>query len=516
MDKDLIINVNPKEISIALLEDKELMEIHKERLDNNYSVGDLYLGKVKKITPGLNAAFVNVGYEKDAFLHYHDLGPKVRSLNKFVKLVNHSKTNPVSLKDFKFEPDIIKTGKIQEVLSVNQSILVQVAKEPISSKGPRITSEIAFPGRYVVLVPFSTRVSVSQKIKDFEERNRLKRLVQSIRPANFGVIVRTVAENIKVAELLTDIEALVGKWDDAVKKLITADAPFKVHGELGRSSTILRDLLNKSFNSVVVDDEKVAEELKAFIATIAPDKKNLVKVHKSKTPIFEHYDVEKQIKSSFGTKVNMKSGAYLIIEHTEAMHVIDVNSGHRLKKDLNQEASAHETNMASAKEIARQLRLRDMGGIIVIDFIDMIDKDNRRDLFDFLKAEMKGDKAKHTILPVTKFGLIQITRQRVRPEMTIEIQEKCPVCSGSGEVKASVLLTDEIENNIRFLLQEQNEKFLEIRVHPFIYAFFTKGWFNFRWKWFKQYRNWIKLTEVSAYHFLEYHFFNKEGDEIKI
>ncbi len=516
MNKDLIINVNPQEVSIALLEEKQLMEIHNERLDNNYSVGDLYLGKVKKITPGLNAAFVDVGYEREAFLHYHDLGPRVRSLNKFVKIVNNSKKANLSIKDFKFEPEIVKTGKIQEVLSVNQNILVQVAKEPISSKGPRITTEIAFPGRYVVLVPFSNRVSVSQKIKDFEERNRLKRLVTSIRPANFGVIVRTIAQTKKVAELLADIESLIEKWEQAVEKLAGANPPFKIHGELGRSSTILRDLLNSDFNSIVVDDSKMAKELKDFIGTFAPDKVDLVKKYSGKTPIFEYHNVDKQIKSSFGKKVNMKSGAYLIIEHTEAMHVIDVNSGHRLKKELDQEAGALETNLVSAKEIVRQLRLRDMGGIIVIDFIDMVDKDNRRKLYEYLKTEMKSDKAKHTILPVTRFGLIQITRQRVRPEMKIEILEKCPVCLGSGEVKASILIIDEIENNLRFLVQEQNEAYIELRVHPFLYAYLTHGIANYKWKWLKEFHRWIRINKVGSYHFLEYHLYNKEGDEIKI
>ncbi len=516
MNKDLIINVKPQKISIALLEDELLMEINEERLDNNYSVGDLYLGKVKKVTPGLNAAFVDVGHERDAFLHYHDLGPKVRSLNKFVKICTSASSKSVNLEDFNFEPEIVKTGKIQEVLSVNQTIMVQVAKEPISSKGPRITSEIALAGRYVVLVPFSNRISISQKIKDYEERNRLKRLVKSIRPANFGVIVRTIAKDKKVADLLADIESLEKKWHDAVKKLNSAIVPEKVHGELSRTSTILRDLLNKSFNSVVVDDEKMAEELKAYISTFAPDRANLVKLHKGKTPIFDQYNIDKQIKSSFGKKVNMKSGAYLIIEHTEAMHVVDVNSGHRLKKELSQEDAALQTNLISAKEIARQLRLRDMGGIIVVDFIDMTVKENRTNLYNFLKSEMKSDKAKHTILPVTKFGLIQITRQRVRPEMEIETQEKCPVCHGSGEVKSAVLIADDIENNIRFLLQEQNEKTLEIRLHPFVYAYFTNGLFNHRWKWFKEYRKWVALKADNSFHFLEYHFYNKQGDEIKL
>jgi ribonuclease G len=517
VSKDLIIDVSSSEVSIALLEDKVLMELHKEKHDNNYSVGDLYLGRVKKVIPGLNAAFVNVGHQKDAFLHYLDLGPQVNSLNKFVKInSDNNKNNTVPLSKFRFEKDIEKSGKISDVLSTNQTVLVQIAKEPISSKGPRITSEIAFAGRYLVLVPFSNRISISQKIKDRDERQRLKRLIQSIRPENFGIIVRTVAENRKVADLLADLESLKAKWDSVVKKLPQSKPPAKIYGELNRSSTILRDLLNESFNSIVVNDKDLLENLKAFVQTIAPDKVALLKLHKGKTPIFEHYDVERQIKGSFGKKVNMKSGSYLIIEHTEAMHVIDVNSGQRLKKDSNQETSAYEVNLIAAKEIARQLRLRDMGGIIVIDFIDMTNREHRQKLHEFMTEAMKNDLAKHSILPISKFGLMQITRQRVRPEMEIEILEKCPVCEGTGEVKASVLIIDEIENNIKFMLQEQNESGLELHLHPFLYAYFTKGIFNYRWKWFKQYRKWVKLKSVNAYHFLEYHFFNKSGDEIKI
>lgn len=516
MSKDLIIDVNSNEVAIALLEDKVLMELHKERHDNNYSVGDLYLGRVKKVVPGLNAAFVDVGHGKDAFLHYLDLGPQVASLNKFIKIKSEGKTKNVSLDNFKFEKDIEKSGRISDVLSSNQHVLVQIAKEPISSKGPRITSEIAFAGRYVVLVPFSNRISISQKIKDRDERNRLKRLISSIRPENFGIIVRTVAKNRKVAELLKDIESLKLKWDIAIQKLEGAKPPTKIFGELNRSSTILRDLLNESFNSIVVNDKDLKENLLGFIHSIAPDKTDLLKLYKGKKPIFEHYDVDRQIKSSFGKKVNMKAGAYLIIEHTEAMHVIDVNSGQRLKKDSNQENSAFDVNIISAKEIARQLRLRDMGGIIVIDFIDMADREHRQKLYDFITAEMKSDLAKHSILPITKFGLMQITRQRVRPEMKVEILEKCPICNGTGEVKASVLIIDEIENNIKFMLQEQNEIGLQLYVHPFIYSFLTKGLFNYRWKWFKQYKKWVKLKPINAYHFLEYHFYNKSGDEIKI
>lgn len=517
MDKELIINASSSEVEIALLEDKFLVELHKEKNNNNYSVGDVYLGRVKKIMPGLNAAFVDVGYEKDAFLHYLDLGPQVRSLNKFSKVAqaNHQGQKP-SLETFKLEADIEKTGKITQVLSTNQQVLVQIAKEPISTKGPRISSELSFAGRFLVLVPFSNRISISQKIKDPEEKNRLKRLIQSIKPNNFGVIIRTVAENKKVAELDTDLRNLVEKWHNLTNKLPSAQVPQKIVSELDRTSTILRDLMNESFNNIHLNNPSLYEDIKSYIKTIAPDKVDIVKLYKGKKPIFEQLGIDKQIKSSFGKTVTIKSGVYLIIEHTEAMHVIDVNSGHRVKKENSQETNALEVNIESAIEIARQLRLRDMGGIIVVDFIDMHDGKNRRALYQKLKDEMAKDHAKHTILPPSKFGLVQITRQRVRPEMNIEILEQCPACDGSGKIKPSIIMTDEIENNIRYLLHDQNEKNLTVGVHPYIYAYLTKGVFSVQIRWFLKYNKWIKIKSMSTYHLLEYRFFNKSNDEIKM
>ncbi|OIP02635.1 MAG: ribonuclease E/G [Bacteroidetes bacterium CG2_30_33_31] len=515
MNKDFIIDVNSQNVTIALLEDKMLIELHKEKHDSKFSVGDIHLGKVKKIIPGLNAAFVDVGYTKEAFLHYLDLGPQVRSLNKYVKLTSFSKNKRIPFDKFRCEEDIDKAGKISDVLSVNMPVLVQIAKEPISSKGPRITSEISFAGRYIVVVPFSNRITVSQKIKDLEERTRLKRLVKSIRPENFGIIVRTNAENKKVADLLKDLNDLMSKWNGIFDKLPDLNPPSVVFRELDRTSTILRDLLNESFNSLVVNDEEMFEDLRAYVKSIDSSKIDLVKLYKGKTPILENYGISRQIKSSFGKKVNMESGAYLIIEHTEAMHVIDVNSGQRLRKDSNQESSAMETNMVSAQEIARQLVLRDMGGIIVIDFIDMINKENRRLLYEKMKDVMKSDRAKHSILPPSKFGLIQITRQRVRPEMEIEVQEQCPMCGGSGESKPPILVIDDIENNIRFLILEQNELSLTLKVHPFVHAYLTKGLFSYVWKWYKSYKKRIKILADPSYHFLEFHFFNADQDEIK-
>ncbi|NTW31099.1 MAG: Rne/Rng family ribonuclease [Bacteroidetes bacterium] len=515
MNKELIIDTNQSEVVIALLEDKRLVELNKDKSGKSYAVGDVYLGKVKKIIPGLNAAFIDVGYEKDAFLHYLDLGTQILSLNKFIKLSTSGKQS-ISIETFPNEKDIEKTGKISNILTVNQQILVQVAKEPISTKGPRVNADLSLPGRFMVLVPFSDKVSISQKIKSPEERNRLKRLALSIKPKNFGLIVRTVAENKMVAELDADLKELQKKWSSLTAMLPTAKAPQKIVGELNRTSAIIRDLLNESFNNIHVNDPRLFDEIKAYIRTISPDQQDIVKLYKGKIPLFEHFGIEKQIKTSFGKNVSFKGGAYLIIEHTEALHVIDVNSGHRTNSENNQEQNALDVNIEAAAEIARQLRLRDMGGIIVIDFIDLHFGQNRRILYERVKEEMKNDRAKHTVLPPSKFGLVQITRQRVRPEMNIETIEKCPVCDGTGEVKASIVLVDDIENNIKYLLLQQNEKYLKMCANPYICAYLTKGIFSIRLKWFLKMKKWIRIVPMSSYHFLEYHFFNQDNDEIKL
>ncbi len=516
MNKELIVSSDSAEVVIALLEDKQLVELHKDKKNNNYSVGDIYLGSVRKIISGLNAAFVDVGYEKDAFLHYLDLGSQVNSLNKYTKLAMAGKTKALPMENFITEKDIEKTGKITDVLSVNQPVLVQIAKEPISTKGPRITSELSLAGRYLVLVPFSNRISVSQKIKNPDEKTRLRRLVQSIKPKNFGIIIRTVAEGKMVADLDVDLQELNAKWYRIVEKLKGSKPPKMILGEMNRTSAIIRDVFNESFNNVHVDDPVLFEEVKDYVKTIIPGKTDIVKLYKSKTPIFEHFGIDKQIKGSFGKIVSVKSGAYLIIEHTEALHVIDVNSGHRIRSENNQETNALEVNLEAAKEIARQLRLRDMGGIIVVDFIDMTNPQNRRKLFEKMKEEMKKDRAKHNILPPSKFGLIQITRQRVRSETNVEILEKCPACAGSGEIKPSIILIDEIENNLRYLIHEQNEKNLTLKVHPYVYAYLTRGLLSIKLKWILRYKKWIRIKPSVSYHFLEYRFFNKQNDEIKL
>ncbi len=519
MSVELVIDSSPKEITIAILQKGKLLELHKEKSNNNYSVGDIYLGRIKKIMPGLNATFVDVGYEKDAFLHYLDLGPKFKSFQKFTKGVLTNKLNSSSL-DFDFEPEIEKTGKIEKVLKAKQEILVQIAKEPISTKGPRLSSEISLAGRYLVLVPFSHKVSVSQKIKSSEERDRLIRLIKSIKPKGFGVIVRTVAKDKKVADLHADMNELVERWELCYKSLKKAKAPKKVLGELNRTSALLRDVLNSDFSGIQVNDEALFNEIKTYLKSIAPDKEDIVKHYKGRVSIFENFGIEKQIKSSFGRNVTLKTGVYLIIEHTEAMHVIDVNSGQRgKKKDKTQEENALEVNLEAAEEVARQLRLRDMGGIIVIDFIDMKEAANRKLLHEKMKEFMKEDRAKHNILAPSKFGLVQITRQRVRPEMEIKTAEKCPCCGGDGEVHSTILLVDEIESNVRYMARQLKHKKLRINVHPYVEAFINKktGVFSsLRKDWQKKYKCSIEVMPTTSYSFLEYNFIDGKGEVIHL
>ncbi|MGB7843224.1 MAG: Rne/Rng family ribonuclease [Salinimicrobium sp.] len=512
MNKELIIRTGSSAVDFALLKDGKLIELNKEEDDSNFAVGDIFLAKVRKAVPGLNAGFVNVGYTKDAFLHYHDLGPQVLSLLKFIKRVSTGKLKDYSLKDFPIEKDIDKDGSVADVLKSNQSLLVQVVKEPISTKGPRISSELSLPGRYIVLVPFSNRVSVSQKIESKEEKDRLKRLVKSIKPKGFGIIVRTVAEGRKVAELDNDLQNLMGRWTGMCKKLYKAPHPSKVLGELNRASSILRDVFNDTFTSICVDDETLYTQIKDYVSEIAPKKESIVKLYDSNVPIFEKFGIERQIKTTFGRTVSMHKGAYLVIEHTEAMHVVDVNSGNRSNKSKNQEETALEVNLISATEIARQLRLRDMGGIIVVDFIDMNRAENRKKLYDHLRDEMSDDRAKHKILPPSKFGLVQITRQRVRPEMNIKTREEDPNRKGE-EIEAPIVLVNKITSDLEKLIKKDYKK-ITLSTHPFIAAFLTKGFPSPRAKWYFDHKRWVKIVPRDAYTYLEYHFHDKEGEDI--
>ncbi|MCK6617373.1 MAG: Rne/Rng family ribonuclease [Cyclobacteriaceae bacterium] len=515
MSNELIISNAQDGCRIALLRDKTLVEFHQETEGSKFTVGDIYLGTVKKVVQGLNAAFIDVGYDKDAFLHYLDLGPQFSSLQKYTKLVRARKIFG-KLEKFTLEPDIDKHGKIGQQLAKGQLIPVQIVKEPISTKGPRLSCELSLAGRYLVLVPFSNTVNVSKKITSSDERKRLLRLIQSIKPENFGVIVRTVAEGVEVADLDRDLRNLVKTWEEGITRLPTAQPNDKLIGELNKTSSLVRDLLNESFDNIHVDDKKIYEEIRAYIRTISPEQEKIVKFYTGRVKIFEHYGIEKQIKSAFGQTVSLKGGGYLIIEHTEALHVIDVNSGNKSNREENQENTALSVNIEAAKEIARQLRLRDMGGIIVVDFIDMKNHDNKKQIHKIMKEEMEKDKAKSTILPLSKFGLMQITRERVRPQVNIATKEVCPTCNGTGKIGASILVSDQIEKTLDYLLVKQNQRQLVLALHPYLYAYFTKGIFSQRVKWFIKYKRWVHLEVDSSMGITEFKFLNKEGEEIEL
>lgn len=512
MNKELVINASPGGVQIALLEEKKLVELHNDKADANFAVGDLYLGKVKKLMPGLNAAFVDVGFEKDAFLHYTDLSPYARSILKFTQLAMNANGTPVDFSSFEIEPEIIKTGKINEVLNGKPNVLVQILKEPIAAKGPRLSCEISLPGRFIVLTPFNEIVAVSKKIHSSEERKRLQKIVEAIRPKNFGVIVRTAAEGKSTAELHQDIIDLLATWQKIQQNIKGAEAPAKILSEQNKTTSILRDLLNEDFNKIVVNDKNIYNDIKGYIQKIAPDKADIVSYVNNGTPLFDQFGITKQVKSAFGKTVNLNSGAYLIIEHTEALHVIDVNSGYKSVSN-NQEENALQTNLEAAEEIARQLRLRDIGGIIVVDFIDMKLPDNRKKLQDAMEEFMRADRSKHAVLPISKFGLMQITRQRMKPEMSINTSEQCPSCNGTGKISSTLLLEDEIEKRLQYLATHGHKK-LSLFVNPIVHSHLTKGIFtSIAKKWKRKLNIKLQVLPNNNYGIVEFHFFD-ENDEI--
>ena len=515
MNYELVVDSQGENVRLALLKDGKLIELHEEKGKTDYAVGDIYHGKVRKVIPSLNACFVDVGYEKDAFLHYLDLGPQFKSLNKFTQHTLQGKQNVADLLYFKSEEDIPKDGKIKDTVSSSQHILVQVAKEPISSKGPRLSAEVTLAGRYLVLVPFSNKVSISQKIKDNKEKQRLKDIMADIKPKNFGVIIRTVAKDKKIEQLDNDLKNLLEKWKKLHSNLKNSAPPRRVLGEINKTTSLLRDLLNGDFSKIHINDDDLYEQIKSYVSSIAPEREKIVKHYKGKLEIFEKFGVNKQIKALFGKKVPMPSGGYLIIEHTEAMHVVDVNSGNRKDAD-GQESNALATNLEAAEELARVLQLRDMGGIVAVDFIDMHQRENNKILFEKLKEFMKSDRAKHNIIPPSRFGVVEITRQRVRPETDIKTSEKCPVCEGTGEITASILFADEIENNLAYLLQDKKEKYVELHVHPYIESHFKKGLMSKQVKWYMKYKKWVPVRGITEHHFLQYSFKNKNNEEITL
>jgi len=489
--------------------DKNLVEYQTEPRSPSFAVGNIYIAKVKKLMAGLNASFVDVGYERDAFLHYLDLGNQFSSYEKYLKQVQSDRKKLYPFVKASRLPDLKKDGSVANTLQKDQEVMVQIVKEPISTKGPRLTAELSFAGRFLVLVPFNDKVSVSSKIKSGEERARLKQLIQSIKPKNVGVIVRTVAEGKRVVELDTELKILLKRWEDAITKVQkTTKRPQLIYEETSRVVALLRDLFNPSYESIYVNDEQVFNEVKDYITLIAPEKANIVKLYTGKVPIFDNFNITKQIKSSFGKTVNYKHGAYLIIEHTEAMHVVDVNSGTRTKAEKGQEGNALEVNLGAADELARQLRLRDMGGIIIVDFIDMNLAEDRQMLYERMCQNMAKDRARHNILPLSKFGLMQITRQRVRPAMDVNVEEECPTCFGSGKIKSSILFTEQLERKIDTLVNKIGVKRFNLHVHPYVAAYINQGFISLKRRWQLKYGLGVRIVSSQKMGFLQYEFYD--------
>ena len=516
MDRTLIIDVNLKETVIALLEDRRLVELNKEQnAERAFSLRDVYLGKVKKLIPTLNAAFVDIGDKKDAFVHYLDLGLNFKAFDYFAKQINPNRDFKSFFSLVDINNILEKEGKIENVLKPGQPIIVQIVKEPISTKGSRLTGEISIAGRNLVLLPFGDKISVSQKISSKEEKKRLERLLYSILPANYGAIIRTAAEGKNAAVLDAELRLLVKKWEDSWPKMASRKMPQLLFKENSKTTTILRDLLNDTFTNIYVNDESVYHEVREYTSTILPDHEKIVKLYKGHEPILDHFDVTRQIKSSFGKVVPMRQGAYLVIEHTEAMHVVDVNSGTRVKTGKDQEQNAFDVNCTAAEEIARQLKLRDMGGIIIVDFIDMDRGEHKNALHKKMQDLMAGDRAKHNILPLTKFGLMQITRQRVRPATEIETKETCPACGGTGKISSSILIDENIERQLAYFVKEKGEKAFHLTVNPLVEAYITKGMFNSIVRgWKKKYGVSISVSASEDMAILDFEWTKKDGEKL--
>ncbi len=517
MKSELIVDVQAAEVSIALLEDGRLVSLQKEARNIAYAVGDIYLAKVKKLMPGLNAAFVNVGYEKDAFLHYLDLGSHFSSYEKFVAQLLADRKHQPRLSQMKLLPEIDKHGSVTDLLTPGKELLVQIVKEPISSKGPRLTTDITLTGRYLVLTPFCDKISISQKIKSSEEKTRLHQLVESIKPRNYGVIIRTSAEGKRVAELNHELKTLVQAFEDACEKAQRSTAPELVFEEENRVVGMLRDVFSPSFENIHVNDPDIFRQIQKYVDLISPGARDIVKLYEDTAPIFDHFGITRQIKSSFGKTVSFKSGAYIIIEHTEALHVIDVNSGNRSKATNDQESNALEVNLRAADEIARQLRLRDMGGIIVVDFIDMAKAEHRQQLYDHMREIMANDRARHNILPLSKFGLMQITRQRVRPVLDITVAEECPSCFGKGKVQPSILFTDTLFEKLEYMVGTLGLRDFVMYVHPYVDAYIKKGLFSTMYgKWRRTLGRCFKIVPDQSLAYLQYRAVDKDGKDIPL
>ncbi len=499
-------NVAANQNRIAITEDGRLAELYVEAPEKERMVGDIYLGKVARVMPGIKAAFIDIGLKQDAFLHFSDIGSSFEEYSELIgeepeidegeegeegeeePVLAETLTGPGTTaapaatgteapprrqgREHRGRRD--KLEHPEKYLQRGQEIIVQVTKEAMGKKGVRVTSEVSLPGRFLVLMPFDGKVGVSKRITNFREKRRLRNLVRGILPDGFGVIIRTVAEGKDEQSLKNDLDQLINTWREIEKAVKTEEPPALLYKDLATTPSVIRDLFTDDVSRVVVDSKKVYREIRAYVKWTQPSLLDKIELHRGREPIFDVYGIEKEISTAFSRKVWLKSGGYIVIDHTEAMVVIDVNSG-RYAAKKEQELNSLRTNLEAAREIVRQIRLRDLGGIIVIDFIDLEDERNKKKVYDELRREFRKDRAKVTVLPMTEFGLVQITRQRIRQSVLHAFSEPCPTCAGSGLVPSKSTILSHIERWIRRFKSETKEFRLILRVHPSIAAYLTEG-----------------------------------------
>lgn len=535
MKKDIIINSTANEHRIAILEDGKLAELFVETPGKERMVGDIYFGKVAKVMPGIRAAFIDVGLQQDAFLHFSDIGSSLSEYNALFDEEDDDEDSPDESVQATHVPGLGGGAAAPDVekrrggppngnrdrgerrgpdinLEKGQEILVQITKEPIGKKGVRVTSEISLPGRFLVLLPFDGKIGVSKKLVDYKEKRRLRKVVRSILPEGFGAIIRTVAEGKEDALIKQDLEEQIRVWRTIEKAVKTETAPALVYKDMTTTSSVIRDLFGDKVEHVVVDDRKLIKEIKAYVQWMSPDMLDRVELYKSKEPIFDKYGVEKDILALMSKKVWLKSGGYVIIEKTEAMTVIDVNSG-RYAAKREQELNSLRTNLEASREICRQLRLRDIGGIIVIDFIDLDDEKNKKKVYDEMKKELRKERAKVTVLPLTDFGLMQITRQRIRQNVQMSFSDTCPTCGGTGLVQSKTSTLNQIERWIKRFKSESREFRVQLRVNPAIAIYLTHGTISRLTKIMFKFFVRVKLVEDPALPMDEFRFISVKQDK---
>ncbi|MBN1465347.1 Rne/Rng family ribonuclease [candidate division KSB1 bacterium] len=501
MEKSIYINVSLDEMRLAILEDQSLVELYYELPQNERMVGDIYFARVAKVIKGLQAAFIDIGQKQDAFLHFSDLDDRLLGFDPSSKEGNVFPRH----RSYSWTADDVPIKR-------GDRILVQITKEPLAAKGARVTSNISLPGRYLVLVPNDNVVGVSRKIYNRKEKYRLKRVGQKFRREGFGMVIRTVAEGKEEADLKADYENLIKTWEQLVKKMKGSQPPQLVHKEVGMLSSVIRDLFTADVSQLIVDDKKLFREIVRYMRDVSPQLTERVKLHQEKVPIFDKYNIESQINKSLSRKVWLKRGGYIFIDHTEALTAIDVNSG-RFSGKADHDMNSLKINLDAAKEIARQLRLRDIGGIIIIDFIDMINPKNRQKLQEEFKKELRKDRAQANIAPVSEFGIIEMTRERVRPALLFAISEPCPACVGTGRVISKSTTSAKIERWMKRYRREGGSRSVQLVVHPELAKYLSAGKKSPLRKLTWSYWTRIKIVQDENISMDEFRFMDKMGEE---